>query len=471
MTRVAVLGAGIAGLAAAYRLAQAGADVVVLEADARPGGLIRDVALDDLSLPAGPDAFVARKPWATRLCRELGVELVAPAARGSWLWTGHGLVRYLHDTAFAIPGDPGSVLRWPGVSGAGRRRALLDLLKRARKGEADETLGSLLRRRLGDEVTDRVLAPFLAGVFAGDVDRLSVHATFPELAVWEATQGSLIRGAQAALRDARHSAEPGPMFVAPRDGMDRLPAALAERLGDRVRTTTPAEGLRRHGDRRWQVMTPLGPVEADAVVLAVPAAAARRLLEPVAREVSAEVEDLRAVSTGVALLVYTQGTDEALPGGAGFLVPSGAAPMTSCTWLSTKWPRDLYGTRAVLRCTIGADGDEDVLEAEDGEIVAACERHLAALLPLPERAEAARVVRWPGSMPQYDLGHLQRVERIRDRLPAGIFVCGQAFDGAGIAGCVRSAEETALAVAGSFGLGGTAGTDGAAAPTDEETDR
>jgi oxygen-dependent protoporphyrinogen oxidase len=470
VTRVAVVGAGISGLTAAFRLAQAGADVLVLEAADRPGGLISDAALGDLCLPAGPDAFVARKPWAKRLCRDLGVQVDAPGARGSWLWTGRGLVRYLPDTAFAIPGDPGSVLRWPGVSRAGRRRALLDLLKRAHRGEADETLGSLLRRRLGDEVTDRALAPFLAGMFAGDVDRLSVRATFPDLARWEASQGSLIRGAQAALRDARRSGEPGPMFLAPRGGMGRLPEALAERLGERLRTSTSVEALRR-GERGWSLVTPSGTIETDAVVLAVPAVSARHLLEPVAREASVALADLRAVSTGVVLLAYPEGSSEILPGGSGFLVPRAAAPMTSCLWLSAKWPREAYGTRAILRCTVGTDGEEDVLEALDDEIVAACERHLAALLPLPDRAEASTVVRWPGSMPQYDLGHLRRVARVREHLPAGIFVCGQTFDGAGVAECVRSAEETARAVASSFGLGGTAGSDGAAAPTDEETDR
>jgi protoporphyrinogen/coproporphyrinogen III oxidase len=119
--------------------------------------------------------------------------------------------------------------------------------------------------------------------------------------------------------------------------------------------------------------------------------------------------------------------------------------MTACTWLSCKWPRDAFGTRAVLRCYVGSAGDDDVVDAPDEELVAACERHLAALLPLPERAEHSGVVRWHHAMPQYEVGHLDRVARIRSGLPEGIFVTGSAYDGAGIPDCVRAAGETAIA--------------------------
>jgi oxygen-dependent protoporphyrinogen oxidase len=443
----------VTGLTVAYRLARAhGAsdtDVVLLEATDRAGGKLAAADVGGFSVAAGPDAFVARKPWAVELCRELGLELEGPAATRAWLWTPAGLEPYPEDTAFGIPGDPGTVLGWPGLSRRGRWRALRDLLIRTRKDGADETLGGLLRRRLGDEATDRAIAPLLGGLFAGDVDRLSARATFPELPAWERAQGSLIRGAQAARRQVRRGADPGPMFQRPRPAAHALTDALAARLGDRVRlgarvtaiTPEPGGGWRLHVDGA-------GGHAAGAVVLAVPAAQARALLEPAAREAADDLAELRAVSTGVVALVYPEGTADGLPDGSGFVVPRGAAPFTAVTLLSAKWPDPAYGSRAVLLCFVGADGDEDVLDADDHAIIDACCRHLAALLTLPARPEHAAVVRWPGSMPQYDVGHVDRVARIRRHLPAGVVVAGQPYDGVGVADCVRSATEAAGAVLG-----------------------
>lgn len=439
----------MSGLTAALRLTQRdlSADVLVLEAGPSTGGKLAEIEVGGLRLPSGADSFVARKPWALELCRELGIETVAPGASGAWLWTRGGLEPYPADAAFGIPGDPGTVLRWPGLSRRGRSRASLDLVKAKRKDPGDETLGALLRRRLGEEATDRAIAPLLGGLFAGDVDRLSAAATFPELQAWEASQGSLIRGAQAARRQARAGREPGPMFLRPRGGARALTDALAERLGDRVRCGARVDALDAQAGGGWYLhVDGAGGLAADAVVLAVPAHDARALLEPVAREASEDLGQIRSVSTGVALLVYGEGTADALPDGSGFVVPRGEAPFTAVTWLSSKWPDPAFGTRAVLRCFVGADGDEDVLDAPDVDILQACARHLAALVPLPDEPEHAAVVRWPSSMPQYELGHLERVQRIRRRLPAGVVVAGQPYDGVGVADCVRSAGEAAQAV-------------------------
>ena len=444
MARVVVVGGGVTGLTVAHRLRERdpAVEVTVLDAADRPGGMLADVEVAGLRIPAGPDSFVARKPWAVDLCRELGLDLVAPASSGAWLWTPAGLVRYPSDTAFGIPGDPGTVFRWPGLSGRGRRRALRDLLLRTRKDPSDEALGALLRRRLGDEATDRAIAPLLGGLYAGDVDRLSAQATFPELVAWERAQGSLIRGAPAAMRHAR-AGDATPMFQRPARGVAALPDALAARLGERVVTGVRVTAVRAEPGGGWRFEGDgAGGAAGDAVVLAVPAAQARALLEPVARPAADELARLRAVSTGVVALVYPDGTADALPEGTGFVVPRGAAPFTAVTWLSNKWPDPSYGTRAVLRCFVGADGDEDVLDAPDGDIVAACARHLSALLPLPE-PEASRVVRWPGSMPQFELGHLDRVARLRAHLPPGVVVTGPAYDGVGVPDCVRAAGEAA----------------------------
>lgn len=432
--RVAVVGGGAAGLATAFHLLRAGADPVVFERDSTHGGVVAPpVEVGDLLLEPGPDSLAARKPWGVDLCRELGLTLVAPGASGAYLWTDTGLVPYLPGTAFGIPGDVGDVLRWPGLSRRGRLRALADLVKRKRRGGSDETLGGLLRRRLGDEAADRAIAPLLAGLHAGDVDRLSAAATFPELVTWERTQGSLIRGAQAAQRSAR-DAESGPMFLRPSRGMRELLDALAECLGERIRTGAEVMSVADH-----EVRLADGSESVDAVVLACGAHAAGALLGAGA---PTGLSEIRSASTAVVFLVYPPGTADGLPDGTGFVVPRGAAPMTAVTFVSRKWPSERFGDRAVVRCYVGGAGDEDVLDAPDDEIVEACARHLSAVLDLPGPS-ASRVHRWWRAMPQYEPGHLDRVRAIREALPTGIFVVGSAFDGVGVSDIARAAEETA----------------------------
>jgi len=216
--RVVVVGGGVTGLTVAHRLVQAdpSIDVSVLEAGARPGGKLGSVDVGGLALPTGADSFLARKPWAVELCKELGVDLEAPGASGAYLWTDVGLVPLLKDAPFGIPGDVGDLFRWPGLSGAGKRRAAQDLVRKARKVDDDESLGSLLRRRFGDEATDLAVGPLLAGLYAGDIDRLSARSTFPDLVAWERAQGSLFRGSQAtspptgSRRQARPSSSSRP---------------------------------------------------------------------------------------------------------------------------------------------------------------------------------------------------------------------------------------------------------------------
>jgi oxygen-dependent protoporphyrinogen oxidase len=434
-----VVGGGIAGLSTAFHLQRGGAEPIVLERAPTHGGVIAaPVVVGGLEVEPGPDSLAARKPWGAELCRDLGLTLVAPGAAGAFLWTETGLVPYLRGAAFGIPGDAGDVLRWPGLSRRGRLRAIADLVKRKRRDGAEETLGELLRRRLGDEATDRAIAPLLAGLHAGDVDRLSAEATFPELRVWESSQGSLIRGAQAAMRTAGRAA-PGPLFVRPQGGMRTLVDALAEALGDRVRTDIEVISVSKE-----RVELAGGASEPfDAAVLACGPRATASLLGSAAPPDLAEIQ---AVSTGVVFLVYPPGTADALPDGTGFVVPRGAAPMTAATFLSRKWPAERFRTRAVVRCFVGADGSEDVIDAPDDDLVDAVSAHLAAVTGLPPRPAHAAVVRWPDAMPQYEVGHLDRVERIETSLPAGIFVTGNAYRGVGVADTVRGANEIAEAV-------------------------
>jgi len=450
--RVVVIGGGVTGLTVAYRLMQTdpAIDVTVLEAGSAAGGKLRSVAIGDLVLPAGADSFLARKPWAVELCRELGIELETPGATGAYLWTDTGLVPLIKDAPFGIPGEIGDLFRWPGLSAAGKRRAAQDLLRRPRRSDRDESLGSLLRRRFGDEATDLAVGPLLAGLYAGDVDRLSVRATFPDLEVWERAQGSLFRGSQATSRLARR-AQLGPMFVRPKGGVDRLTDVLAERVGERLRTHAAVTAV-----EPGRVRLDTGEsLEAGNIVVTTPAHEAARLLNAAAPSVAADLAGIGYASTGVVLMVYPQGTQPGLPDGTGFVVPRGKAPMTAATWLSSKWPSDAFEDRAVVRCYVGAVGEEDILDAGDDDLIEACARHLSAAVDLPVRPEHAAVVRWPASMPQYEVGHLDRVEGIRAALPAGIVVAGQAYDGVGVPDCVRAANEAAEQVASDLAFAAT----------------
>lgn len=448
---VVVVGGGIAGLATAYRLRRAGREAFVLEAEEEPGGKVRSAEVGGLELEAGPDSLLGRKPWAVELCRELGLgdDLVPAAPVPTHVYTDRGLLRF-PSGPFGISTDVGELLRWPGMSLAGKLRAAGDLALPGRAGDEDESLGSLLRRRIGDEATERLVAPLLGGLFAGDVDRLSVRATFPELAAWEREHGSLLLGARAEARAAaarrRGGEGPPPMFLRLRGGLRRLVLALVEALGrERLLLGSPARAIERRSGG-YRVRTDDRELEADAVVLACPAYAAAELVEPLAPAVAPLLEGIPYVSTAVVLLVYPAGTADALPASSGFVVPRGKLAISAATFVSRKWPEEAFDDRAVVRCFLGAAGSEDLVEEPDADIVEGVARQLAAVVGLPDRPEAARVIRWPRAMPQYEVGHLDRVAEIEAGLPPGMFVVGQAYRGAGIPDCVRQANELAARI-------------------------
>jgi oxygen-dependent protoporphyrinogen oxidase len=211
-----------------------------------------------------------------------------------------------------------------------------------------------------------------------------------------------------------------------------------------IRTRTSATEVREAAEGFEVHLAGTGErLTADVVIVTTPAFAGADLLTDVAPPAAADLASIPYASTGVVFLVYAEGTQRALPDGTGFVVPRGRAPMTASTWLSNKWPREEFGSRAVVRCYVGSAGDDDVVDAAEGDLVGACESHLAALAELPPHAAHTGVFRWHRAMPQYEVGHLDRVARIRSGLPAGIFVTGSALDGVGIPDCVRAAGETA----------------------------
>jgi oxygen-dependent protoporphyrinogen oxidase len=281
-----------------------------------------------------------------------------------------------------------------------------------------------------------------------------VEATFPELARWEERHGSLIRGARAARRPEVR--DDGPLFASLPGGLVRLVEALAAAIatqGGRIRTAAPVGAIHPAGDGFRVEVDGGDPVMADAVVLGTHADESARLLGTANRSAAAELEAIRYVSTAVVALSYPAGTGDRIPAASGFIVPavrgSPARPLiTACTWVSRKWPHVAFGDRAVLRAFVGRDGQEAVLDRSDPELVAAVVQDIEAIAPIGAVPEAAAVRRWERGMPQYEVGHLDRVNRADAALAAtpGLFITGSAYRGVGIADCVRDADRTAAGV-------------------------
>jgi oxygen-dependent protoporphyrinogen oxidase len=466
LDRVVVVGGGISGLTAAYRLVRRAngrpLDLTLLEASDRLGGKLLTTTVDGIPIEAGADSFVVRKPWAVDLCKELGLggELVVPAARGAFVWARGRLIRLPERSAFGVPASIGQILRCPGLSAQGRVRAATEFLRRPRRGGDDESLGALLERRLGPEAARVLVEPLLAGLYAGDPAQLSVRATFPELVAWEQGHDSLIRGARAALRAARRAEAAGEdaggireraaIFASVWGGLGRLVDTLEAAIGPaRIRRRTQARAIRRDlSGRSYLVSTEEEEIAADAVVLAAPAFESARLLRELNWRAASALSTIAHASTAVVLLVYPEGTGGALPAGTGFVVPTGGGDITACTWMSRKWPLEDNSSRAILRCFVGRAGDERTLARSDDDLIGVAHRDVDRATGIGVEPTSAMVVRWPRSMPQYDVGHLGRLAEIEDALATspGLFLAGSAYRGIGIADCVRQGGQAASRV-------------------------
>jgi protoporphyrinogen/coproporphyrinogen III oxidase len=442
---VVVVGAGITGLAVAHRILRApfASEVLVVETDREPGGVIRSVRVGDLELEAGPDSFLVRKPWAMDLCYELGLEgeLMPQGATASQILTPRGLLP-VPPGRLGIPASTIGLLRWKGMPAAARLRAMAEPVVPRRRRGADRSVGQLLRRRLGRGATNDLVAPLLAGIHAGDIDRLSVEAAFPELARWQRELGGLRAGARVKEPPVRRvPAGPATPFATIRGGLHRLPDALAEALEpERLRMGSTVVKLGREEHGPFRVLTSEGDdLPADAVVLATPAPVSADLLADLAPQASELIREISAASTAIALFVYPKGTNRFLPDASGFVTRRGALPITAATAVSKKWPRQAFGSRAVLRAFVGGAGLEHELDRPDEDILSSARQALAAVYRLSPAPEHMMLVRWPGSMPQYAVGHLDRVGAIEAALPAGLYVAGGAFRGIGIPDRIREA--------------------------------
>jgi oxygen-dependent protoporphyrinogen oxidase len=465
---VAVVGGGIAGLAAAHELASADVDVTVLEASARVGGKIRSEPFAGATLDTGPDAFLARRPEAVALCEELGVadELVAPATTAASVWS-RGRVRPLPaGLVLGVPTDVGALARSGILSPWGTARAALEPLLpgSALPGDRDEAVGALVRRRLGGEAAARLVDPLLGGINAGDTDRLSLEATAPQLTGAARSGRSLVR----RLRSSAPATGEGPLFLTPAGGLQRLVQALAARLRERgARLETGAEATALDpADGGYRLRAGGRSVTADGVVLAVPAGAAAGLLASCLPSVAATMAAVEHASVVLVALAYAPGDAGALRG-SGFLVPRPERRlMTACTFTSSKWAHLARPERVLLRVSAGRAGDDRAMAMDDDDLVARVRVELRSALGITATPREVRVTRWPASFPQYAPGHVRRMDVaaqvLRSALP-GVGLAGAALGGIGVPACIGSGRAAARAVLGAL-AGRTATGGGAVLP-------
>ncbi|MCQ4044399.1 protoporphyrinogen oxidase [Streptantibioticus rubrisoli] len=453
---VLVVGGGISGLAAAFHLVTGGARVTVLEASDRLGGKLYADEIAGVPVDLGAEAMLARRPEAVRLARDVGIgdQLEPPATARAALWTRGRLRPMPRGHIMGVPGDLGPLSASGVLSPAGLARLPLDhVLPRTEIGE-DVAIGEYVAARLGREVVDRLVEPLLGGVYAGNAYQISLRAAVPQL--YQAARGrrSLIEAVRAMQRRTDAAAQDTPVFMGVRGGVGRLPLAVADACREAcadIRTGTEVRELRRTSSG-WQVVTRgtggQTVLEADAVVLAVPAPAAARLLGAESPVAAAELGTVEYASVALVTMAFRRRDLLNMPDGSGFLVPPvDRQTIKASTFSSRKWGwlDEAGGDTFVLRTSVGRYGEETDLAWDDTDLVRLSREDLAEAAGITAAPVAARVTRWDGGLPQYPVGHLDRVARIREqvaKLP-GMSVCGAVYEGVGIPACVASARRAA----------------------------
>jgi len=462
-----VVGGGIAGLAAAYRLIRLApaAEVTLIEADDRLGGKIVTERIDGFLVEGGPDSFLAVKPRGVGLCQELGLgerlQGTTPRPHRAFVLRRGRLHELPEGISGLVPTRFRPLLGSRLLSPLGTARLALDAVLPPRRGERDEALAAFVRRRLGSEAYDWLVEPLMAGIYAGDGDRLSLAATFPHLRDGELRYGGLIRGVLAAKRDAPATPVGRPAFLTPAAGL----GALVDRLEAELR----AAGVRLIVGRRVEAVAPGatsrfsvrledgGALPAEAVVLAAPAFAAAGLLSALDPALAAELDGIPHASSAIVSLAYRRAEVPHPLDAHGYVVPRAEGrPVLACTWTSAKWAGRAPDGSVLLRVFLGRFGQEETLAGPDDNLIALARAELRSTLGVEAAPTLVRVHRWRWGMPQFVLGHRERLTRIAGRLAdhPGLALAGAAYRGVGLPDCIASGEAAADAIAAGLGRTG-----------------
>ena len=476
---VAVIGGGIAGLAAARRLVQLAPDVpvTVFESSDRLGGKVLTERVDGYTVEGGPDSFLSVKPRGVGLCAELGLtddlQGTIEANRQTFVMRRGRLHPLPEGLTGLIPSRLGPIARSSLLSPLGKARLGLDFVLPARGGDADESLASFVRRRLGTEAYGRLIEPLMAGIYAGDGETLSLAATFPHLRAGERQHGGLIRGVLAnkraapvgkggaapILADAATGVVPTPKpgFLTPTGGTGEIVAALETSLRAAGVQTVTGSGVQdiEAVPGGYRVTLVDGARSAfTAVIVAAPAHAAAGMLAGLDPDLAAPLAAIPHVSSVTVSLGYRTSDLGSGPVGYGYVVPRAEGrPVLACTWTSNKWAHRTPDGHVLLRAFIGRAGQPDPLTHDDDALVAIAREEFRVILGQRAEPTLRRVYRWPLGMPQYTMGHLDRLAAIEARVEGhpGLALCGNGYRGVGLPDCIASGERAAERVLAAVG--------------------
>jgi oxygen-dependent protoporphyrinogen oxidase len=451
---VAIVGGGIAGLAAAYELSRQRLSFVVLERAPRAGGVIFSEVVDGFTIDGGPDALLIQKPEAIALCHEIGLgdRLVSTKPpRMAYIQRGGRLHALPAASVLGIPTQIGPFVRTTLFSWAGKLRMGAEVFVPPRRDEADESIGAFMTRRFGREAATYLAEPLLAGIHAGDVDRLSIRALFPRLVDAERQHGSLLKAFRGPMRPRPSAASHADgAFKSLPGGLSEMVRALVGAIGEgHVLTGTAVAAITAHGPFRVETSTGAS-IEARAVVLATPAFATSALTRDRDQELSDLTGGIPYASAATVALAFRRDQVRHPLTGSGFVVPRVEhTGILAASWLSSKWPNRAPEDHVLMRTFLGGARDPEALERSDADLVRTSLAALRPLLGIERDPLFTRVYRWDRANAQHVVGHLERmaaIERALARHP-GLFLTGSGLRGVGIPDCVADGRKVGASAA------------------------
>jgi oxygen-dependent protoporphyrinogen oxidase len=462
--RIAIVGGGIAGLAAAHRLVELspGCRFTLFEAGPRLGGVISTVHQGGFQVEQSADNFITTIPYGLDLCQRLGLmdQLIQtnPAHRQTYVVRKGRLHKLPDGFLMMAPTQLWPLAVTPILSPLGKLRSALEYFIPRRKDEGDESMAAFVRRRLGREAFERLVEPLVSSVYAADMERLSVAATLPRFREMEREFGSLIRAMRQQMKDRpKGKAESGArysMFVTLRDGLSSMVDAIVARLpAGAVRLNTPVEGVERRGEG-WRVYPaaseqPARPEDFDALILAPPSYVAARLLKPIDAELAAALAAIEHSGTAIVSLGYEQSLVGHSLNGMGAVVPGvERSSILAVSFSSRKYAHRAPEGKTLLRVFVGGARRPEMAEMDDGPLRAIVLGELRPLLKIRGEPCFENIAHWPRTMPQYHVGHKQRVAQIEARVAAlpNLALAGNAYRGVGLPDCIHGGELAAESV-------------------------